>query len=85
MENKVAAPFHFTDPWWKICILRTRFTKGERTRFPKDTTSLTYRIRKDDKVVRDKLVNMFLTMTLVNSPNDNDARAYIDEFLQFIE
>lgn len=93
ISNKVAAPFHFIDPWWKISILRTRFLTGDkRTRYPKDGTSLTYTIRQDDKVVRDKLVNMFLTKTLSkaeerqeNGQNGNDSYIYIDEFLQYLE
>ncbi|XP_076076993.1 DNA helicase B-like isoform X1 [Mytilus galloprovincialis] len=93
ISNKVAAPFHFIDPWWKISILRTRFLTGDkRTRYPKDGTSLTYTIRQDDKVVRDKLVNMFLTKTLSkaeegqeNGRNGNDSYIYIDEFLQYLE
>ncbi|XP_052088633.1 DNA helicase B-like [Mytilus californianus] len=93
ISNKVAAPFHFIDPWWKISILRTRFLTGDkRTRYPKDGTSLTYQIRQDDKVVRDKLVNMFLSKTLSkaeegqeNRQNGNDSYIYIDEFLQYLE
>ena len=80
----VAAPFHFTDPWWKISILRTRVI--DKHKCPKDTTSLTYQIRQDDRVVKDKLVNMFLTKQLKHRENQhpNTDMVHVDRFLEFI-
>lgn len=82
----VAAAFHFTDPWWKISILRTRVIAKDKHKYPKDTTSLTYQIRQDDRVIKDKLVNMFLTKQLKPRENQhpNTDMVHVDRFLEFI-
>ncbi|KAJ8315629.1 hypothetical protein KUTeg_007779 [Tegillarca granosa] len=57
---QACAPFHFTDPWWKITMLRT--TKGRNyTVYLKDMFALSYELRQDVNCSKHKVVSMFLT------------------------
>jgi hypothetical protein len=71
-----------------ISILRTRVIAIyiDKHKYPKDITSLTYQIRQDDRVVKDKLVNMFLTKQLKPRENQhpNTDMVHVDRFLEFI-
>ena len=65
-------------------MLRTRVI--DKDKYPKDATSLTYQIRQDDRIVKDKLVNMFLTKQLKTGGNQhpNTDMVHLDSFLEFI-